>query len=216
MKLYIYEHCPFCVRARMIFGLKNIPVEKQVLLSDDFQSPERMIGEKMVPILQKDDGSYMPESLVIVDYVDNNYGDKPILTGPRSPDITDLIKQLQQYDYKLVCPRYIKLGLAEFATQSAIDSFVNSKSKKMGSFDECLMQTDSLVSAVSAILNKLELFIVSPDACNGQLSLDDICLFPVLRNLTCVKSLTFSSKIKDYLQSMAKLSKVDLFFDKAI
>lgn len=22
MKLYIYEHCPFCVRARMIFGLK--------------------------------------------------------------------------------------------------------------------------------------------------------------------------------------------------
>ncbi|MDU4397175.1 MAG: glutaredoxin, partial [Haemophilus parainfluenzae] len=23
MKLYVYDHCPFCVRARMIFGLKN-------------------------------------------------------------------------------------------------------------------------------------------------------------------------------------------------
>ncbi|MDU1427151.1 MAG: glutaredoxin, partial [Klebsiella michiganensis] len=27
MKLYIYDHCPFCLKARMIFGLKNIPVE---------------------------------------------------------------------------------------------------------------------------------------------------------------------------------------------
>ena len=25
MKLYVYDHCPFCVRARMIFGLKNLP-----------------------------------------------------------------------------------------------------------------------------------------------------------------------------------------------
>ena len=23
MKLYVYDHCPFCVRARMIFGLKS-------------------------------------------------------------------------------------------------------------------------------------------------------------------------------------------------
>lgn len=27
MKLHIYEHCPFCVRARMIFGIKKIPFE---------------------------------------------------------------------------------------------------------------------------------------------------------------------------------------------
>ncbi|HCS3144438.1 TPA: glutaredoxin, partial [Shigella flexneri] len=26
MKLYIYDHCPYCLKARMIFGLKNIPV----------------------------------------------------------------------------------------------------------------------------------------------------------------------------------------------
>lgn len=101
MKLYIYEHCPFCVRARMIFGLKDIPVELHVFLSDDFKSPESMIGQKMAPILQKEDGSYMPESLDIVDYVDNNYGGKPILIGPKSPNIEKLIKQLQQYDYKL-------------------------------------------------------------------------------------------------------------------
>ncbi len=35
VKLYIYDHCPFCVKARMIFGLKNIPVELNVLQNDD-------------------------------------------------------------------------------------------------------------------------------------------------------------------------------------
>ena len=216
MKLYIYEHCPFCVRARMIFGLKDIPVELHVFLSDDFKSPESMIGQKMAPILQKEDGSYMPESLDIVDYVDNHYGNKPILIGPKSPSIENLIKQLQQYDYKLECPRYIKLGLAEFATQSAINYFVTSKTKKIGSFDECLAQTDTLVSEISKLLNDLEPLIISPQACNGQLSLDDICLFPVLRNLTCVKGLHFPPKVKEYIESMAKLTKVNLFFDKAI
>lgn len=216
MKLYIYEHCPFCARARMIFGLKNIPVEEHVLLSDDSETPQSMIGEKMVPILQKDDGSYMPESLDIVDYIDSNYGGKPILVGSQSSEISSLIKQLQQYDYKLECPRYIKLGLAEFATQHAINDFIANKTKKIGSFDECLEQTDQLVMSVSDILDKLAPMIVSSVACNGSLSLDDILLFPVLRNLTCVKSLTFPPKIKAYLESMSKQSKVNLFFDKAV
>ena len=92
MKLYIYEHCPFCVRARMIFGLKNISVEQHVFLSDDVKSPTSMIGEKMVPILQKEDGSYMPESLDIVAYVDSNYGKSPVLIGAKNLEIEELIK----------------------------------------------------------------------------------------------------------------------------
>lgn len=53
MKLYIYDHCPYCLKARMIFGLKNIPVELHVLLNDDAETPTRMVGQKQVPILQK-------------------------------------------------------------------------------------------------------------------------------------------------------------------
>ncbi len=53
MKLYIYDHCPFCVKARMIFGLKNIPVELNVLQNDDEATPTRMIGQKMVPSCKK-------------------------------------------------------------------------------------------------------------------------------------------------------------------
>ena len=61
MKLYVYDHCPFCVRARMIFGLKNLPVELVVLANDDEATPIGLVGKKVVPILVKEDGTAMPE-----------------------------------------------------------------------------------------------------------------------------------------------------------
>lgn len=70
MKLYIYEHCPFCTRARMIFGLKGLPVDLQVIMEGDVETPTRLIGKKAVPILEKDDGTHMGESLDIVRFVD--------------------------------------------------------------------------------------------------------------------------------------------------
>ena len=65
MKLYVYDHCPFCVRARMIFGLKNLPVELVVLANDDEATPIGLVGKKVVPILVKEDGTAMPESLAV-------------------------------------------------------------------------------------------------------------------------------------------------------
>lgn len=70
MKLHIYEHCPFCVRALMIFGLKKLPVAVSVIMEGDAETPTRMVGRKVVPILEKEDGTYMPESMDIVRYVD--------------------------------------------------------------------------------------------------------------------------------------------------
>lgn len=78
MKLFVYEHCPYCVKARMIFGLKNLPVEVKALLNDDEKTPTSMVGKKVVPILQKQDGSFMPESMDIVQYIDNS-DHKPLL-----------------------------------------------------------------------------------------------------------------------------------------
>ena len=76
--LYIYEHCPFCTKARMIFGLKNIPYEQRILLNDDVDGPVRMVGRKVVPILEED-GTFMPESMDIVTHIDGI--GTPVLTG---------------------------------------------------------------------------------------------------------------------------------------
>ena len=104
MKLYIYDHCPFCVKARMIFGLKNLPVELIVMLNDDEETPKRLIGQKIAPILQKEDGSCMPESLDIVRFVDKLDGE-PLLTGKTNPAINDWLRNVNGYVNKLLLPR---------------------------------------------------------------------------------------------------------------
>ncbi|WP_230492940.1 glutathione S-transferase N-terminal domain-containing protein [Martelella alba] len=64
MKLYVYDHCPYCVRARMPFALKNIPFEPVFVPNDDEDTPIHMISRKMLPILEDTDGC-MGESLDI-------------------------------------------------------------------------------------------------------------------------------------------------------
>lgn len=216
MKLFVYDHCPYCVRARMIFGLKNIPFELITLANDDEVTPTNMIGQKMLPILQKDDGSYMPESLDIVHYVDQHCGGEPVLNGSPSDAIAAVLDEIQQIDYTLVYPRYVRIGLPEFSNQSARDYFENKKKNKSGSFAECLTKTEQTIKQVESVLANLEDVLVSADACNGTLSIDDICLFPILRNLTCVKSLQFPAKVQAYIESMAKQSNINLYFERAI
>ncbi|TCQ97970.1 glutathione S-transferase N-terminal domain-containing protein [Neorhizobium sp. JUb45] len=55
MKLYIYEHCPFCTRARLALGVKNIPYETVIVMEGDAETPTRLIGKKAVPILERPD-----------------------------------------------------------------------------------------------------------------------------------------------------------------
>eukprot|EP00921_Rhytidocystis_pertsovi_P011027 GHVQ01017758.1.p1 GENE.GHVQ01017758.1~~GHVQ01017758.1.p1 ORF type:complete len:329 (-),score=50.07 GHVQ01017758.1:1226-2212(-) len=51
-KLYIYEHCRFCIRPRMLLGLKKIKHDLVFVANDDFETPMRLCGKKMVPILE--------------------------------------------------------------------------------------------------------------------------------------------------------------------
>lgn len=46
MKLYVYDHFQFCAKARMIFGLKSLPLELSSLLSDDADTPTRQADKK--------------------------------------------------------------------------------------------------------------------------------------------------------------------------
>lgn len=80
MKLYYYDHCPYCVRARMAAGLLGADVEEVVLANDDEATPIGMIGAKQVPILQKEDGSFMGESLDVVRYLDRE--GRPLRLSP--------------------------------------------------------------------------------------------------------------------------------------
>ncbi len=215
MKLYVYDHCPFCVRARMIFGLKNLAFEKITLLNDDEATPVGLVGKKVVPILIKENGEAMPESLDIVKYVDETYGEK-LLSDNVRPEINDWIKKVGAYYNHLLLPRFVKLGLAEYATQSAVDYFVKKKTESIGDFAENLANSAQYLAQLTPDLAELDKLIVNAEAANGQLSLEDILLFPMLRNLTCVQGLQLPPNVADYVAKMAELSKVELYTDRAV
>jgi hypothetical protein len=48
--LYVYDHCPFCVRVRLALGVKNIKHNLVFLANDDIPTPTKLIGKKISPI----------------------------------------------------------------------------------------------------------------------------------------------------------------------
>lgn len=214
MKLYVYDHCPYCVRARMIFGLKKLPVDLIMVLNDDEQTPVNLIGKKAVPILITDEGKPMPESLDIVRYVDSHYGTKCLLDNVR-PEIENWISKASQYVNYLLLPRFIKLGLPEYQTQSAVDYFVKKKTEAIGDFNTHQAKTTEYLTRLHQDLEELSALFINDEAVNGHLSYEDILLFPILRNLTCVKGLTFPTNIAQYVANMAVASRIDLYYSKA-
>ncbi|WP_455915172.1 glutaredoxin 2 [Pantoea agglomerans] len=209
MKLYIYDHCPFCVKARMIFGLKNLPVELVVMLSDDEALPKKLIGQKMAPILMKEDGSCMPESLDIVHYIDNK-DREPLVTGKTNPAISDWLRHINSYLNKLLLPRIAEAPFAEFATTEARRYFKEKKEANLGSFAELKLHAEGYIKNVNDDLRKLDKLIVKANAVNGELSMDDIHLFPVLRSLSLIAGVEYPSRVADYRDNMAKQTQVTL------
>lgn len=204
MKLYVYDHCPFCVRARMPFGLKNIPFELAFQFNDDEATPIRMIGQKMLPILE-DAAGFMGESLDIVHKLDGLNGAR-LFDG--RPD-TALVSWLQKWNATvndLVIPRTPDAVYPEFRTASARAYFTGKKEATFGAFDGLLARTEAYKARLSE--GFAELAPILPDA-EGA-SIDDILLFPILRSLTIVPDLPVPPPVIAYQERMAERCGVPL------
>ena len=219
MKLFHYDHCPYCVKARMLLGFKNINFDLVTLLNDDEQTPVKMIGQKMVPILQKPDGSFLPESLDIISYLDAlpDFG-KPVVSSSKNDKrLKEWFEESRLPTYKLAMPRWVRMGLEEFATPSAVTYFVNKKEKMIGSFKENMDCSNELIEEIQKPLEKLESFIAAKPFFWGEtLNLDDFHVFASLRSLSSVRNLIFPEKINEYMISMEKKTKVPLYREKAL
>ena len=216
MKLYVYDHCPYCVKARMIFGLKNIPFEMKTLLNDDEKTPVRMIGKKMVPILQTSHGEFMPESMDIVSYIDQHYGKKPKVSPKTDHGLSAWLSKQSHLCYELAMPRWAKAPLDEFKTPSARAYFQKKKEAWLGPFDKALGKSPSLIKKMESELKKLEVLFKGDQFFGPDLSFDDFHLFAFLRSLSIVKGLAFPEKIKSYSESLSKRSAIPLHGSMAV
>jgi len=214
MKLFVYDHCPFCVKARMVFGLTQTAFDLVILLNDDEATPIGMIGKKMTPILQ--DGEHcIAESMDIVARIDNLSGAK-LLCGPRNPAVTQWTNDASGPLFSLALPRWAAADFHEFSTPAARAYFTRNKERMIGSFKDHMAASPDYIATLNRHLLALEPLIQSPDAVNGELSEDDIHLFATLRSLSIVQGIIYPPAVNAYRVRMAERSGVNLHDDIAI
>ncbi|MFL5099001.1 MAG: glutaredoxin 2 [Xanthobacteraceae bacterium] len=200
MRLYMFEHCSLCFRVRMIAALKRLHLQETVVLDDDSETMIGLVGKRIVPILVKDDGQPMLESMDMVAYVDG-LGES-VLTGRQRPEVGAWSDRIVAKTAPLTQPRYPLLGLPEFGTIAALDHYTLRKRKTLGDFVELRANTRHYINALMPDLEELDQLIDSPSGVNGELSLDDIRVLPLLRSAATVKGLRFPRKVHDYFETM--------------
>ena len=221
MKLYVYDHCPFCTRARMAAALRGVATELVYLPNDDEDTPIRLIGAKQLPILQKEDGSHMGESLDIVRYLDrqSSLQSSEALDEAVRPEIQAWVDAFGDWGNRLIMPRDVQLDLPEFAAESSVAYFKGKKEAWLGaSFEQLLQETPRYLAQAQEALHALnDLIAPNADYVNGtHLSMEDIHVFPLLRNLSMVKGVAYPDNVAHYVRAMSQAAKIPLFFDRAV
>jgi len=215
MKLYIYDHCPFCVRSRMIFGLKDVACEIITLPNDDEETPTRIIGKKMLPVLVTESHDAIGESLDIVKYIDETYG-VPVLTVSDDSEVEAWMEDATNVIFPLAIPRWASSDFEEFRQDAARQYFAQKKEAVLGPFPRLLEQTETMVTEINAKLEILDGLLVRQERLTGHFSLTDIRLFPLLRSLSIVKEIYWPRRVHEWLKEMAKRSRVNLHENIAI
>lgn len=234
--VYVYDHCPFCVRVRAALGLKNIKHTVHFLANDDVATPTKLVGKKIAPIFEwKEAGVCMPESMDIVNLVDGDTRLGP--TGMIKPasgredlkawqsSVRDLLRNLQR-------PRYVATGLLpEFQQLDGRHAFIknhplvgfskdewkNSEAMtieaKMKIYAEAMAKDPaSDIEELNRKLIELNDIVYSEYHCSpGGISLDDIDLFARLRSITIIKGVDWPQKLRNYMDNMAELCDIPLY-----
>ncbi|CZF85609.1 glutaredoxin 2 [Grimontia marina] len=216
MKLFVFDHCPFCVKAMMVAGLKKMDLELVYLQNHDVDARIEKVGVNLVPILQKDDGSYMAESLDIAAYLDNLDGTPAFAEGTLDERITAWMNIAGQFGSRLIYPRWMMIELPEFQSEEAKSWFTKNKSAMIKmSFDEAFASSEEYIAKLNVELLKLD-WLVPPSQRNNMLTYDDINIFPFLRNYTLTKGLRYPGNVRQYLDEVSNLTGVALFDRVAI
>ena len=184
----------------MIAALKGLNLQETVVLDDDSDTMVELVGKRVIPILVKDDGEPMLESMDMVAHIDG-FGER-ILTGPERREIAVWAENVVAKTAPLTMPRYPLLNLPEFGTVAALDHYLVRKRKGFGDFVELRANTRLLLKDLMLDLEELDRLIESRSAVNGALSLDDIRVLPLLRSAAVVKGLRFPDKVRDYFETM--------------
>jgi glutaredoxin 2 len=200
MRLYMFEHCSLCFRVRMMAALKGRHLQETVVLDDDSQTMIKLVGRRVIPILVKDDGQPMLESMDMVDLIEAT--GSPILVGDEREEVAACAQQILNVSPYLTMPRYPLLDLPEFATVAARDHYIVRKLKVYDDFVQLRARTREFIDQLMPHLEQLDQLVESPHAINGTLSRDDIRVLPLLRSAAVVEGLRLPDRVRAYFETL--------------
>jgi glutathione S-transferase len=103
--LYDAARCPYCARVRIVLAEKGVEVDTvEIDLSD---RPAWLYGKNpsgRVPVIEEEDGRPLPESAVIMEFLEERYPEPPLL--PTDPADRALVRLLVFRDRDLTDPYY--------------------------------------------------------------------------------------------------------------
>ncbi|MDQ3777683.1 MAG: glutathione S-transferase family protein [Actinomycetota bacterium] len=80
LTLYDAARCPYCARVRIVLAEKGVDYESvEIDLENRPASLYARNPTGLVPVLEEDDGLVLPESRVIMEYLDERFPDPPLM-----------------------------------------------------------------------------------------------------------------------------------------
>ena len=209
MKLYHYVHCPFCVRVRLALGYLQLAYDSNVVPYNDEETPTKLTGKKMLPIMAFDDGTVMNESLDIINKLDSNNLLKNELMITHQEEINALLDRIGKPVHNLCMPYWI--WTPEFNEQSR-EYFQKKKEIKRGPFKNLIHQKEEFIAELDLILAGLENDL-RPFYKNNEMTILDIALAAHLWGMYIFPEFQFSPKIHQYLQKIKRQCAFDYHAD---
>ena len=214
MKIYLYHHCPYCIKVRLVADLSKLDYEMIILANDDEKAHIDRIGSKQVPFLEKDDGSFIKESDEICNYI-AKLQDFEIATSTIDGLVKEYVSELALHYRRVVYPRipHHPANECDFPTQSAKDYFINKKSQYIDDMESLLKNPpyDS-IKAINELLEKIDPFVKIPFINGDKFSWDDINIFPIFFILTMAKDLIeIPSNIANYIKNIESKTNIKLY-----
>ncbi|OUR96859.1 hypothetical protein A9Q84_11010 [Halobacteriovorax marinus] len=185
----------------MAFNYLNLPFESIVLPYDDEATPIKLMGKKMLPIVEFADGSLSNESLDIIKKMDSaNTLSFNLLTEERLTQVNELLSKIGK-DVHCLCMPYW-MWTPEFNEKSR-KYFQTKKEVKRGPFNKLILDKETYLKGLEVTLSALESKITTFYE-SEEISIIDIMIASHLWGMFIFPEFQFSNKIFDYLQRIKK------------
>jgi len=186
LQLHIYDHCPFCLRARLVLGWLQIPHTYVVYgygagadpaKCDGFgygEGPLPLVGKKALPVLtgagipspkwvhqssQVLLGG-LPESLDICSFAGGVAKDGKIAPATGRAEIKDWLSRMDVVSSPLLKPRTLKLPIQDWADERDV-AYAKWKYEKAGvDLAAAMAETDVWLKGLTPLLQELETMLM--------------------------------------------------------